>query len=140
LLNGKRRISDQIDTITFDIGQDVRGSFALFAHRLLTEKEAAVTKLSNDLFPPGSIAGISNRDLVRASAPVTQVRQIANWCNNQSNQDQQQKLDQLKELPRKWLATLCHLIEKRGIHLNCEQAIILKKARSRIAPACQAPT
>jgi hypothetical protein len=111
LLNGKRRISDLIDTITLDDGPDLRRFFARFAHRLLAEKEAAITELFNDLLTPGFIAGVNNRDLVQASAPVVRVRQIANWCNNQPHKDQQEELSQLRELPRLWLTALHKLVE-----------------------------
>jgi hypothetical protein len=37
---------------------------------------------------------------------------FANWCNNQPHKDQQEELNQLTELPRKWLATLRGLLEE----------------------------
>jgi hypothetical protein len=95
LLNVRKRISK---------------AFANFAHGLLAQKEREITALFNALLPSLSIAGLTNADLVRASAPVTRVRQVANWCNSAPKADQQEELAELKQLPRLWLAALRKLI------------------------------
>jgi hypothetical protein len=72
-----------------------------------------ITALLGVLLPHGSVSGVDNRDLVHASVPVTRFRQIANWCNNQPHKDQQEELNQLQELPRRWLDALRGLLEDR---------------------------
>jgi hypothetical protein len=105
-------LANHRDLITLDIGPVLRKAFANYAHSLLMQKEREIMALFNELLPHGSVAGVDNRDLVHASVPVTRFRQIANWCNNQPHKDQQEELNQLKELPRKWLAGLRGFLEE----------------------------
>jgi hypothetical protein len=108
---GKRRVTEAIDVIVSDTGPELRRFFAHFSNNLLNEKVAETTALFNALLPPGSIAGISNTELVHASMPVVLVRQVSNWCSNHSHPDPQEELEQLRELPRKWLTALRRLLE-----------------------------
>jgi hypothetical protein len=73
--------------------------------------EAELTKLRAT---NASQPGIDNQILVRASAPVTRVRQIANWCNGTPHKDQQEELKALQQLPAKWLASLRSLIQQES--------------------------
>jgi hypothetical protein len=108
----KKRIANHRDLVTFDIGEPLRKAFARFAHSLLMAKEAEMSALFYSLLPSGSIPGADNRTLVQACAPVTRIRQIANWCNNQPLKDQEQELAQLMDLPRRWLAALRGLVQE----------------------------
>jgi hypothetical protein len=109
LLSARKRVALEVDAIAYDIGASLRKAFAIFAHALLAEKQAEMAELFNDLLPAGSIPGINNRDLVYACAPVLKRRQILNWCNDAPRKDQAEELDQLRELPCRWLAALREL-------------------------------
>ena len=93
----------------------MRKSFAIFANGLLTRKERKIRELFDTLLPHGSIPGLDNRNLVRASAPVTKIQQIAYGINAAPSKDQQEELGQLKELPRRWLAALRAVVETEAI-------------------------
>jgi hypothetical protein len=75
------------------------------------QKEREIMILFNSLLPPGSVTGVDNQVLVRASMPVTMTREVFNWTHTQPRQDQDQELSELKTLPDKWLAALRRLIE-----------------------------
>jgi hypothetical protein len=106
LANARKRIVFQRDTIAYDIGAPLHKAFANFAHSLLARKEAEMSELFYHLLLAGSIPRINNNDLVRACASLTRLRQIANWCNDAPRKDQQEKLDRLRQLPRRWLSEL----------------------------------
>jgi hypothetical protein len=109
--NMRKRIRDHRDLVQYDIGAPLRKAFANYAHSLLMQKEREIMALFNELLPVGSNVNVSNVDLVPASAPVTRVRQVANWCNSTPKADQQEELAELKQLPPLWIAALRKLIE-----------------------------
>jgi hypothetical protein len=106
----RKRVALHQDLIVHDLRAPLRKSFANFAHSLLVAKEAEMSELFYALLPNNSIPGLTNRDLVQACTPVVRRRQVLNWCNNPPRKEEQEELDQLKELPRRWLAALGELL------------------------------
>jgi hypothetical protein len=112
LANVRKRVSFQQDGIAFDVGQDTRRAFAHFSFALLQAKEGETLELFRNLFPVESLPpGVDHRTLVQSCRRIIWHRQVSNWCSGQSNPDQQQELEQLRELPGRWLVALRRLIE-----------------------------
>jgi hypothetical protein len=116
-----RRITQHVDLIVANLGPELRRSFAHLGHRLLVDKEAEISAMLDELIAPNSVAGLSNATLVRASVPVTKYRQVSNWVSDQPNPDRPRELEQLRELPPKWIASLRALIEGRDPWQRTEQ-------------------
>jgi hypothetical protein len=106
LAEAHKKIVLQIDLIIFDIGESLRGRFVNFSHQLFVTRESELRQIVLKLFPNGGGLPLSPEQLLAAAAPLTPFRQISNWTKIEFPQDPAEHLEQLRDLPGRWLSEL----------------------------------
>jgi hypothetical protein len=108
-LNMRKRISEHVDLLIYDLDQPLRKTMSNLAHALLNARrqwiEALFLELIGLLYDHGLPVDV--QDLTRVSKPVVAVQQLANWIHREARPTAEEELVELRsEVPRRWLAEL----------------------------------
>jgi len=116
LTNMRRRISEHVHLLIYDLGQPLRWTMSSLANALLTARtkrfEALFTELIGVPYDHGLPVDV--QDLTRVGKPVIAVQQLANRIHREPRPTADEELTELRsDVPARWLRELRAIVQAK---------------------------
>ena len=110
----RKRISEHVDLLIYDVGQPLRWTMSNLAHGLLNTRTKRFQALFTELIGVPYDHGLMTNaeELTRVSKPVQEVQRLANWIHREPRPSVEEELSELRsDVPRQWLDELRAIVQ-----------------------------